>query len=230
MTLNDTISVRRTVRKFDKTPLETKVLSEIKKVVADTKQLIGQNARFEFVQADDVKGGSAPHYILAFCDKSDANYANVGYVLQKADLHIQSIGLGSAWLGSVKPKAKRNDFCIALAFGKTEVPVRISESEFKRLKLSDISPVENGIARAARLAPSAMNSQPWKLRFEEGKVIVQLSPRGAMRLILGTKLNKVDLGIVTRHVEVALRNEGKRIKSIITSPSGKDLQIEVSYK
>jgi hypothetical protein len=51
-----------------------------------------------------------------------------------------------------------------------------------------------------------------------------------MKMILEKKLNKVDLGIVTRHVEVALLNEGKEISSITPRGSGKEFAVEILYK
>jgi hypothetical protein len=190
----------------------------------------GQSARFEIVSADKVHGGThAPHYILAYCNDSDSAYANVGYVLQNVDLYLQSIGLGSIWLGMAKPNEAERDYCILLAFGKTDVPMRKAEGEFERLLLSEISDQDNPAARAARLAPSAMNSQPWKLHFESGKVVIRYFGRGLMKLILGKKLSKIDLGIVTRHVETALRHEGKTNLSITPKTSGKTFEIEIAY-
>lgn len=153
MTLYETIFVRRAVRKYDMTPLDEKTLGEIRKWIDETQQLPGQNARFEIVSADKVKGTAAPHYIMCYCKPADAEYANVGYVIEKADLYMQSLGLGSLWLGMGNPKAKQDDFCIMLAFGKSDVPFRTGEQEFNRLPVCEISNTDNPIAQAARLAP-----------------------------------------------------------------------------
>ncbi|MDD4494914.1 MAG: nitroreductase family protein [Eubacteriales bacterium] len=162
--------------------------------------------------------------------ESTAAYINVGYVLEKADLYLQSIGLGSLWLGMAKPKENKQDFCIMLAFGHTSVPVRSSVEEFNRLPLAKISDNDLDIAKAARLAPSAVNSQPWKLHFQDGSVTIRYFGRGMMKLILKNRLNKIDLGICTRFVVEALKNEGKHIKAIIPKASGKELEIEVKYQ
>jgi hypothetical protein len=116
-----------------------------------------------------------------------------------------------------------------LGFGKTTVPQRKVEQDFNRLPVNEISDADNAIAEAARLAPSAMNSQPWKLHFENGKVTISYFGRGMMKALL-KKLNKLDVGIVTRHVEVALLNEGKEIKSIIPKKTANGFDIEVLYK
>lgn len=230
MTLYETIFTRRSVRKYDKEPVDSSLIEDIKKFIADTKQFEHQNARFEIVSNDQIKGSSAPHHILAFCDDNDSAYANVGYVLEKTDLYLQSIGLGSVWLGMAKPNEKPTDYCILLAFGKTDVPCRTSVQDFNRLPLKEISNADNSIANAARLAPSAVNSQPWKLHFEDNKILVQYFGRGLMKLILRKKLSKIDLGIITRHLETALLNEQKEILSIEPKSSGKEFMIEISYR
>jgi hypothetical protein len=217
------------------TPLDNQVLEDIKQYVDATKQFDGQTARFEFVSSDAVRNATVPHYILAYCGENDAAirttgaaYANVGYILQKADLYIQSLGLGSWWIGMQKPKEKRDDFCILLGFGKTGVEPRKGEQDFNRLPVTEISDADNTIAKAARLAPSAVNSQPWKLHFENGKVIIKYAGRGMMKMVL-KKMNKIDVGIVTRHVETALLHEGKKIKSITPKESGNGLEIEIVF-
>jgi hypothetical protein len=74
-----------------------------------------------------------------------------------------------------------------------------------------------------------VNSQPWKLQFVKGKVVVRYFGRGLMKIALKKKMNKVDVGIVTRHVEVALAHEGKTIVSVAPTTIGKDLAVEVTY-
>jgi hypothetical protein len=229
MTLYEKIFIRRSAKHYEPTPLADDVLGGIKNFVAETKQLDGQNGRFEVVSADAVKNASVPHYILSYCEENDAAYANVGYVMQKADLYIQSIGLGSWWIGLQKPKTPAEDFCILMGFGNTTVPERSKETDFNRLSINEISATDNAVARAARLAPSAVNSQPWKLYFENNKVTIKYFGRGLVKMILQKKLNKIDLGIVTRHVEVALLHEGKEITSITPRGAGKEFQIEVFY-
>lgn len=230
MTIFGTMFTRRAVRKYDPTPLDENTLTGIKTYLNSIKQLDGQAARFEILTGDRVGDNSAPHYITAYCDENAAAYINVGYVLEKADLYLQSTGLGSLWLGMAKPKENNQDFCIMLAFGRTYVPQRKSESEFNRLPLSEISDSDSDVAKAARLAPSAVNSQPWKLHVADGTVTIRYFGRGMMKLILKNRLNKIDLGICTRFVVEALRHEGKNIESIILKTTGKTPEIEVKYE
>ena len=230
MTLYETIFARRSVRSYDMMALDSAELTEIQAFIRATKQLEGQCTRLEIVTADRVKNDIAPHYIFAYCATDDRAYMNVGYVLQNVDLYLQGSGYGSLWLGTVKPNEPDDDFCIMLAFGKTNMPLRSDTREFKRLPIGDISNIDNSIAQAARLAPSAMNSQPWKIDFVGGKVTIRYFGRGIAKRILKNKLSKIDLGIVTRHVEVALLNEGRVVQTIGPLIDKKGLAIEIVYQ
>lgn len=229
MTLYETIFARRSVRKYDMTPLDSGVLDDLRGFLDATKRMDGQTVRFEIVGADKVKNAIAPHSILAYCTANDSAYANVGYVLQNADLYMQSNGYGCCWQGMAKPNEAEEEYCIMLAFGKTDVPMRSGAEDFKRLPIGEMCNADNGVMQAARLAPSAMNSQPWKVDFGEGKVRIGYIGRGVSKLILGKKLSKIDLGIVSRHIEVAVASEGKAIERVTPARIGKDFVIEVIY-
>jgi hypothetical protein len=228
MTLYETIFTRRSVRKYDGATLDAATLDEIKAYADSAKQLAGQSARFEIVAADKLKGAIAPYAILAFADDTDAAFVNIGYTLQGVDLWLQSRGFGSVWCGMAKPLNPAPDYRILLGFGKTNEPLRSGEGSFKRRKLTDISNADNSIARAARLAPSAINIQPWKLDFADCAVTVRADVRGVGKLIPG-KLYLFDVGNITKHIEVALEHEGKAVTAIDVSGNGKSTVITIKY-
>ncbi|NLE90428.1 MAG: hypothetical protein GX602_05810 [Dehalococcoidales bacterium] len=230
MTLYETIFVRRQVRKYSDTLLDAQALENIQRYISSIEQISGQQAQFEIVSAEAVNGNGAPHYLLSYCGENSAAYANVGYVLQEADLYIQSIGLGSGWFMGVQPRDKSDNHCMTLAFGNTDVPLRKGAEDFKRISIDKISPIDNAVSQAVRLAPSAMNSQPWKLDFSDGKVIVKDVGRGIMRAMLRGKLNKIDTGIAVRHAVIALEHEGKTVTAIMPRTTGKDFEVEITYK
>lgn len=240
MTLYETIFVRRSARKYDMTPLDGAVLAELRAFLDATKPLdgvgISGQARFEIAGAEKVKRAVAPHYILAYCKTNDAAFANVGFIMQRADLFLQSKGYGCCWQGMAKPNEPDDDYCILLAFGKTDVPKRGSAAEFDRLPLGEVCGVSaekaefSQVAQAARLAPSAVNSQPWKIEFSADKITVRYFGRGLFKQMLKKKMSKIDLGIVTRHIVTALEHDGKTVKSATPLTTDKDLAIEVMYK
>jgi hypothetical protein len=229
MTLYETIFARRSVRQYDKIPLDEATLTEIQQVLDGAKQLPGQSARFEIVNAGKLKHCSAPHAILAYADESDSALANIGYMLQEVDLYLQSQGFGSLWTATARPKEPQEKYRILLAFGNTDSPLRGGEGDFKRKPILEISNEDNLVARAAELAPSANNLQPWKLDFTPGKVTVEFHGKGIGQLLMG-KLQKIDLGIVLKHTELALEHDGKKITSITPQNNSKPFAVEVAYE
>lgn len=231
MTLYETIFTRRQVRNYLSPPVPKDSLEHILAYASTAEQLTGQHADFKLLPAAEVSANQgASHYLLGFCDNSPSAYANVGYVLQKVDLYIQSMALGSGYFMNIKPKNEMERFCIGLAIGKTDIPARISESEFKRKPLNRVSAEDNAVSRAVRLAPSSLNSQPWELKFEPGKVTVKDAGTGISRLILKNKLNKIDIGIAARHAMLALEHENKTAICAVPKSEGGKFYIEITYK
>jgi nitroreductase len=230
MTLYETIFKRRSVRRYLDERLNQEELSGVWEYLNSIEQLSGYKAEFRLETAENVSGKKAPHYIFAYCKERTGDYINVGYTLEKLDLYLQSVGLGSLWLGMANPKGKeaKEDYAIMLAFGKTNEPLRNGEKDFSRLKTKDISNEVNPIANAARLAPSAVNDQPWHLNFEAGKIAVSYEGHGILRFVLKRKMSKFDVGIVTRFIELALENEGKSVKEIKVN-EGDIYGVEISF-
>jgi len=232
MALYETIFHRRSVREYDKKPLDENTLSTVKQYLDAIPQLDGLLTKLEIVTGDKVTDNNrAPHYIVAYCKENFAEYINVGYVLQQADLYLQDLGLGTLWLGIPKMKSEsaKQDYAIMMSFGKTAAPVRNSENEFNRLPLKEIADENNAVTRAVRLAPSAMNSQPWKVSFEQDKAVLDYFGRGLLKGILRKTFSKIDLGIAAKYAELALLSEGKKIKSITPKGNEKEFSIEISY-
>lgn len=138
-TLYEAIFIRRQVRNYLGGSIEDGILNGISKCAAEAEQLTGQHGAFKLVSAAEVSANhGASHFLLGYCDSTFAAYANVGFVLQKVDLYVQSIGLGSGWFMDIKPIADAERFCIALAIGKADVPLRKDEAQFKRRPLTAI--------------------------------------------------------------------------------------------
>ncbi|MDR1393713.1 MAG: hypothetical protein LBJ62_07085 [Bifidobacteriaceae bacterium] len=226
---------RHAAHSFDGDPLNQEALQDILALARSADQIEGQSIELDVASPDQVnegmstiKGSPPPHYLLAFTEQTDAAFANAGYVLQAVELAVQAKGLGSHWLGMAKPKASRPDYTIALAFGRTSEPARPRDAA-DRLDLARISDQDNGVAQAVRLAPSGVNDQPWRLAFEDGLVRLIHHPRGAMRLILAKKMDKISLGIAARHAALALQHEGRIVTKAIPANQAGAFAIEIYY-
>ena len=153
----------------------------------------------------------APHYIAIYSEKKEGYLTNVGFIYQQVDLFLQSIGLGSVWLGMGKYRPDKKDipddeeFVILIAFGKVKSELFRPLEDFKRKSLNEISDSFNSQLEVARLAPSSVNSQPWYFLKEDGYYNIYCEKLNFIkRKILG-KLNKIDIGIALAHLYVANR-------------------------
>jgi nitroreductase len=164
MNLYEAIFKRRSVRQFDMNPLSAELLTEITNYLLSIKQIDGtDHASFVLAEEKMTTGGiRAPHYFLAGGQNNQGACINAGYVLAELDLYLQNKGLGSIFLGFTKPirKTDKAGFIISFGFGNSTEPLRKSADDFKRLGIDTISNTDNLITQTARLAPSAVNSQP----------------------------------------------------------------------
>ena len=158
----------------------------------------------------------APHYLAVYSETSSDSQLNVGFILQQTDLYISSLGLGSCWLGMTKPKQTDYDgltFVILLAFGKPEEDVhRISVNQFKRKSLAEISSpgAIPSYIEAVRLAPSAMNKQPWYFTGEDRSCrIFSVRGKGLINIAEGWRF--VDLGIAMAHLSISAKASGNSV-------------------
>lgn len=229
MTLYETIFTRRSVRKYKDENISDEVLKGISNYLESIPQIEGQKVSFRIIDKKEMGDNFAPYYVIASCEANNEAYANLGYVLEKFDLYLQSIGIGTLWLGSKMPKNKQANDAMVMAFGYTDVPIR-KEEDFNRLKVGKISNQDNAIAQVARLSPSAVNSQPWQLEFSENKVVINYHGRGLLKAYLEPKMNKVDIGIITRIITLALEHDGKEITNITLHTNKKKFSSTVEYK
>jgi nitroreductase len=202
----ETISKRKSTRKYDPSPLDTNVMENIQTFIKGVKPLFDDiKAKFDILPAEKVKAATnAPHFIMAYSEGKDCCRTNIGFMLQQVDLYIQSNGLGSCWLGMAKPieSGERGlEYVISLAFGKPEVSPYRELSGFKRKPLEKISNTADKRLEPARLAPSAINSQPWYF-VTTGEGFDCYCAR-KFPAALYERLNKIDVGIALAHLYVA---------------------------
>ena len=217
--LYEVMEKRKSIRKYDMNPLDSVLLQQIKQYGEEVNPLIPDiRVKFNVYSYEEVKSLmaiKAPHYVGIYSEKKDNFLINAGYMLQQMDLYLSANNLGSCWLGMAKPSAALPeavdglDFVIMLAFGNPKEEVhRSSKSEFKRKTLEEIregSGYEE-VLEAARLAPSARNSQTWYFICKEKEILVCRKPAGFVSEHLMARLNTIDVGIAMCHLDLALEN------------------------
>ncbi|WP_424354942.1 nitroreductase family protein [Methanobacterium sp. MBAC-LM] len=226
----DVIFKRRSVKKYDQTPLDEKTLEEISNQIKSLKPLydnIKTEVKIIPLGQVETKKKQSPHYMAVFSEPKGNYLVNTGYMLQQMDLFLSGNDIGSCWQGSPRPKEdilKNSDmeFIIVMSFGKPKKSKELHRegaSEFKRKPLSEISMVKGAdkILEAARLAPSAGNSQPWFFTGDENMIHAYGSKPYAVKEHKAPKVQKyntISIGIAIYHLQVALEHFGKKTEIV----------------
>jgi hypothetical protein len=218
----DTIYKRKSIRKYDLTPLGDNSLSVISKQIENLIPLYPDiETEINIVSPADVNGliqVKAPHYIIAFSEVKEGYLTNTGFLLQQLDLFFSTNEVGCCWQGWPKPsKELRNnqnlEFVIVLAFGLPKEKIhRASIQEFKRKPLDKIRNVQglDDILEPARLAPSP--SQPWFFTGDDQYIHVCCSKTSGIKAMLFDRLNRIEIGIALCHIWIAAQHFNKNIE------------------
>lgn len=212
--LYDNIWKRKSTRKYNMSPIDDDKFESIMSFAQGLEKLYPE-IKTSYKVATDIKillPIKAPYYFLIYSEQDDNYLENIGFMWQQMDLYLSSLGLGSCWLGMAKPTSViKTDypFVIALAFGMPEDSPYRELSSFNRKPISEISSGSDSRIEAARLAPSATNSQNWFFDTDKSIDIYQkkVSP---LMVTMYEKMNKIDIGISLCHLFVATQHEKKQ--------------------
>jgi len=173
-----------------------------------------------------VKG--APLYAAFVADTAASRFQeSVGYVGEAFVLEATALGLGTCWVsGFFRPAAAAEHVSLEpgekilavtpvgealemLTFGEKTMKAFVKASGRRPLGSLILSGEiseewQRRALEAARLAPSAVNRQPWRFRVEPGTIAVS-ADGGAPA---GEAAKRLDCGIAMLHLELGARAEG----------------------
>ena len=217
---------RKSVRKYGKEKLTCEELTAVKDCLHKAKPLVPEiKVEYEIVPCKDTNCKfDAEYCLIVYSQDKNLWLANVGYILEQWDLYLTTLNIGVCWYGMGKVdevEKKGLKYAIMLCFGKCgEDDFRKDVSEFNRKKVSELWRVTDAslsselldtrVAEIARLAPSAVNSQPWRVE-REGNTLKVYRVKSKIPVLadrLFKHWNKVDIGIFLAFLEVALESEG----------------------
>jgi nitroreductase len=246
--LYETIFKRKSIRKYDLTPLDGHTLAEIMAHTSALKPLYHDiRIEMKLLSQKDVKGlflAKAPHYFAVFSETRDGYLTNVGFMLQQMDLFFSANGIGSCWQGMPKPtkeivNSSKLEFVILLAFGKPKERLhRETVSEFQRKPLGEITDIKaaDELLEPARLAPSAMNRQQWFFTGNAGTIHAYRAKSSFLTAFMFERMSKISMGIAICHVWIAAKHFGKEVEFICDKeaqnnpPAGHDYVITIKIK
>nr|WP_294998159.1 nitroreductase family protein [uncultured Methanobrevibacter sp.] len=203
MSLEDQIYTRKSCRNYLDDEIDMDLIhdfmSNVKPLVEDI------DYHYDILTSDKLNirtRWTAPYYLSLYSEKKEYYQENIGFVFQQLSLYLQSLGIGNCWVGMASPKIKNDDFVIVISFGKSDKMTRDKDS-FKRKPLCEISDSNDKRLIPARLAPSAINSQPWYFKHSGKDFDVYQVKQNILKRQILKKWNPIDVGIALAHMYVA---------------------------
>ena len=191
-------------------------LDDIEKYFKKIKHLVDDIEVKIKVVKDSTTCKRGQEYCVLFYSEIKENYLqNIGYLGEQLDLYLVSKNIGTLWFGIGKVKEKELDglqFVIMMAIAKVDSADKFRKDMFKS-KRKDLSEIWNGnyymdVAEIARFAPSACNTQPWKVEASEKQLNVyryrKEGKRGIMPKDMVIYYNQIDMGIFLCFLDLCL--------------------------
>lgn len=153
--------------------------------------------------------------ILFYSEKKDNYLQNIGYLGEQLDLYLVSKNIGTLWFGIGKTEEKKLDdldFVIMIAIAKVDSPDKFRKDMYKS-KRKEVTEIWDGnsyldIANIVRFAPSACNTQPWKVESSKNELKIyrykKEGKRGIMPKDMVIYFNQIDMGIFLCFLELCL--------------------------
>lgn len=201
MTLQEMIYKRKSCRSFTGVPLDSSIIEKI--LSFDPRPLYPEiQVRMDIVGRDKVRcicPWTTPQVITVYSEEAEGYLENIGFLFQQMDLYLQALGLGVCWLGMGRMNPRTTEdvegmkFVIMLSLGYPKgEQLRRTTKDFKRKPMEKIADTSDPRLEPARLAPSAVNSQPWYFTHEGDTIHVYCAKKGS----------RLDAGIALAHLYV----------------------------
>lgn len=186
-------------------------------------------------------GRGAEYAIEIYSEKKDNYKMNAGYLGQQLDHYLVSKNIGTLWFGIGKPEENEYEglaYVIMILIAKVDDEKKFRKDMFKskRKTIEEIwtGPQLKGVSDISRFAPSACNSQPWRIHNEDGLLTVTryLKPAkiGIMSIDAARYFNCIDMGIYLRFLELCLAHEGYSFERELLVDSGSEAENTIVAK
>lgn len=226
MSLYEGIFTRKSVRRYKKESLEQSRLDEILRFAQNLPMLFPEiKVEFKIFDCVNRKNRSkyfegiplvkAPYYLVLTSTKENGYYINAGYLMQQISLYLTAKNIASCYQGVIKLTKDVNvksemEYVITLAFGEGTSDIHRSSLKAKRLPEEDtviykeeVNESMKTIIKAARLAPSSMNNQPWRFVAYKNRIHVFCKKNLFMSKHM-SKMKLIDIGIALANMLVVI--------------------------
>ena len=222
--LAETIYKRKSVREFSKAIAEILENNVDLMKALDIHPLIDSiKVKVKVLKKGEVKNDRSDYCIAFYSEEKPLNLENIGFIGQQIDLELQSKGLGTCWWGMKKPNRnfKSSDGLVCIITMTAGFPrnteTRSYPDGFNRKSIGDIvvgtlpesrDSAPFRLIEAVRIAPSAVNLQPWLIKQTDNKFDFYLKPPKAFMEKMIKGLRRIDMGIAMAHFFVQAKTVG----------------------
>lgn len=206
---------RKSFRKFNHTlKLSNDELCDIDEKVKNLISLVDNiEVKYRIVRREETTCKRGEYCLLIYSEEKENFLLNIGYMFEQLDLYLASKDIGVCWYGMGKTQESEHEslkFVIMMAIGKGEPKeFRKDYTKSKRKETQEIWTGATGleiIAEVVKFAPSACNTQPWRVVCEKNKLkiyrttkIKSIMPKDKVPFY-----NSIDMGIFLYFLELAL--------------------------
>jgi hypothetical protein len=152
----------------------------------------------------------APYYVALYSEVCAGYRENAGCLMEQLSLLLHTLGIGSCYQGGAHLSHDEEDqmeMVMIMAFGYPAEPLEREKVDFKRLAMKKILKCQNPpgklqmkLLEPARLAPSAMNQQPWHFVVTENRIHLFVKKPGRVGYRKQLDWNLFDAGITLSHM------------------------------
>jgi hypothetical protein len=225
---------RKSIRRFDTTLHLTE--DEITAIETKTQHLLplleGIAVSFEIVRREQTTAKYGEFCLLLSSETKSGYLLNAGYLLEQMDLYFALHNFGACYQALAKPEQVQGgnlEYVMMLAFGKScQGDFRRYSSQCHRKPISEIwqGVFEEQVQQAFSLAPSACNTQPWRVISEARHLEIFCSTE-IKSFIPASRLpyyNSLDMGISLCFLDLSLQETGYRYTKTIHTEKIADTQ------
>lgn len=206
---------RKSFRKFNHTlKLSNDELCDIDEKVKNLISLVDNiEVKYRIVRREETTCKRGEYCLLIYSEEKENFLLNIGYMFEQLDLYLASKDIGVCWYGMGKTQESEDEtlkFVVMMAIGKGEPrEFRKDYTKSKRKETQEIwtgAPGLELIAEVVKFAPSACNTQPWRVVCEKNKLkiyrttkIKSIMPKDKVPFY-----NSIDMGIFLYFLELTL--------------------------
>lgn len=206
---------RKSFRKFNDTlKLSNDELCDINEKIKDLIPLVDSiDVKYRIVEREETTCKRGEYCLLIYSEEKEKFLLNIGYMFEQLDLYLASKNIGVCWYGMGKTQESEYEnlkFVIMMVLGKGQPSeFRKDYTKCKRKETKEIWTGVSGleiIAEVVKYAPSACNTQPWRVVCEKNKLKIYrtLNVKSIMPKDKVPFYNSIDMGIFLCFLELAL--------------------------